>query len=77
MEENLSLSLNPYLDPTSKPSFKNLENQVIFYDKNNFKNSQKKPPSLCLDPCLDLNSNLGLKTLERGIIIGTKSSLKD
>lgn len=73
MEENLSLILNTYLDPTSKSSFKNLESQVIFYDKNNLEAPPpKKPRSLCLD----LNSNLGLKTLESGIIISTKSSLK-
>jgi len=42
MEENLSLILNPYLDLTSKSSFKNLESQVIFYDKNNLEAPPQK-----------------------------------
>jgi len=46
MEENLSLILNPYLDPTSKSSFKNLESQVIFYDKNSLEAPPQKNPEV-------------------------------
>jgi hypothetical protein len=46
MEENLSLILNPYLDPTSKSGFKNLESQVIFYDKNSLEAPPQKNPEV-------------------------------
>jgi hypothetical protein len=44
MEENLSLTLNPYLDLTSKSVFKNLESQVIFYDENSLEVPPPKNP---------------------------------